>query len=909
MDYLRVQTGCAVSRAFPTLGWVDVSVMFPGFVAAPALALQHVLGAPMHLDWGTAAADTALRQPELLVMLSLGAMERFADAQEGLGVLGKVYTSAQAHLDVLEVALLRCPMPSPFLLSPGDLVIPSAFSAVAVPPVLAVVGAAAIPAVLGVAAVPALAPVLAVARVPGVPAQAAVRARGGRVGQAAVAAVAAIPAVHARAGRAAVPAVIARPAVPAVVAVAGRAGVAGGAPAELEWFHLVRLGARVDETSVFPFLAFLRLGATAPDRCSQIARGDPNSSIREVADSLRAGTLGHSNATVLSNAALKGQFPAFSLAMDLLPSALRAHAFDVNTLGRELVAAISYTGELAKQDAVTAARLHLIGRDFPSAHDFLLRALGVSAKVSAIRAVAPLGLAYRAGCSLFDCLDFIEPVLLKHSSLLTQSWNKGLSVVEVVNLLKKEETDWKAGAPGGSAAFGSDGDLDAAGASRWATSLRGVTDAALRRSILEDANFNAVAEEIEGYDLGTNEGRSSALEAALLSGCSIFQRFFASPGLLTTKHTAFASLTLCLSELPAYFGRAQAVDLETGELPELRAGWLFHKDQVDKLFKGKLSEISWFNGPHGALSLMNRDASDPFKNCPSDQLFTVETVLEVTIPFVRATMNAAGWAAESKAGYTLAALFERQLAHLKWIRRQGEMEISSLLPHAHEAFMQALVDCEAAHLRMLSHPEPAAAKLDYLLEFNGPYDEALKEKTKATAPIILIRRAFPGMLPVSAERSLAGVRLADASVPVAPALAVVPGGGGGKGGKGGGAGSGGDGGKGKGNEIAPPGSLKGVVTWTDATHMRLGALIYDTDKIAKHYSLDADHCFPVLLSIKKGGAALALCPHWGKPGHTSLASEKHVTPKAWNYTHVCAHMAEKAAEKAPKEGLKRKRGA
>jgi hypothetical protein len=56
-----------------------------------------------------------------------------------------------------------------------------------------------------------------------------------------------------------------------------------------------------------------------------------------------------------------------------------------------------------------------------------------------------------------------------------------------------------------------------------------------------------------------------------LSKYFIFQRFFANPGLLTTKHVVFASLTLCMSELPAYFGRAKAVDLDTGELPELHA--------------------------------------------------------------------------------------------------------------------------------------------------------------------------------------------------------------------------------------------------------------------------------------------------------------------------------------------------
>ena len=140
LDYLRVPTGCAVVRAFPLMEWVDVSAIFPGHMAAPALSLQYVLGAPMHLEWGTAVAAAELRQPELLTMISLNAMERFADAQEGLGVFDKVYTSTRSHFDVLEIALSRCPTPSPFLLGPGELVVPSAFLSAAVPPLAPFMG-------------------------------------------------------------------------------------------------------------------------------------------------------------------------------------------------------------------------------------------------------------------------------------------------------------------------------------------------------------------------------------------------------------------------------------------------------------------------------------------------------------------------------------------------------------------------------------------------------------------------------------------------------------------------------------------------------------------------------------------------------------------------------------------------
>ena len=873
-DYLRVSTACAVYQAFPLLGWIDVSAAFPGHAAAPALSLLRVLGPPMHFDWGTPAADAALRLSELVASIDLAAYARFADAQEGLGVLSKIYTSTQAHLDVLEVALPRCPVPSPFMIGAGELVIPSTFLAPAMP---------AVPAVPFVPAVAATAAVAAVR---------AVRARAGVAG---VRAARAIPAVAARA---------------AIAAVAGRPFVPAAAPADLEWFHLVRLGARVDVTSIYPFLAFLEMGAVALDRCSQVARADPISLIREMADSLRGGALAHSRASALGNAALARQLPALSAAMQLLPMSLRSHAFDSATQGREMLDAISYAGEQAQQDAVTASRLHLVRREYPSAHDFLARASGQAAKVAAIRTLAPLGLGYRTGCSLFECLDVLDSLLLKHVAFLNQCWSKGpmgLPVVEVTRLLKIEAAEWKDAtiADGG---YARGVDCDGPGRAAAPVSLRGVTEAALRRAILECDTFLQVADEVAALDLETNEGRSSALEATLLSGLSIFQRFFANPSCLATKHAVFASLTLCLSELPAYFGGAQAVEPGSDEVPELRENWLFDATQCELLFKGRLSEIDWF-GPLGALGLMNLDASEPFVGCPADQLFIVESVLEQIIPFVKTTMIAAGWAPEAVGGYTLVALFQKQLSHLKWIRKQGELEIGTLLPHAQKIFVEALRACDASHARMLAHPEPADAKLSWHLAFDGPYDKEIKSKMAGTAPIIHMRRAFPGLLPPSTPRSLAGVSLPEVAKP-----AIVKGkgkGGGGGGGAGGGKGGGnGGGGGGGGGDGTPkkPGCMKAVVSWIDAHHMRLGNKIYDTGAIADFYSLDKDHCFPVLLSTMKASNALALCAHWGEPGHTSLTSEKHMAPKNFDLAYVCRHLA-KAAPQADgdEEGNKKKR--
>lgn len=51
---------------------------------------------------------------------------------------------------------------------------------------------------------------------------------------------------------------------------------------------------------------------------------------------------------------------------------------------------------------------------------------------------------------------------------------------------------------------------------------------------------------------------------------------------------------------------------------------------------------------------------------------------------------------------------------------------------------------------LLSHPEPAEAKLNWHLAFDGPYDRAIKEKKVGVTPFINLRRAFPGLLPPSA---------------------------------------------------------------------------------------------------------------------------------------------------------------
>jgi hypothetical protein len=69
----------------------------------------------------------------------------------------------------------------------------------------------------------------------------------------------------------------------------------------------------------------------------------------------------------------------------------------------------------------------------------------------------------------------------------------------------------------------------------------------------------------------------------------------------------------------------------------------------------------------------------------------------------------------------------------------------------------------------------------------------------------------------------------------------------------------------------------------------------------------ADFCAPFNLSVKTGGAKLALCQHWQQPGHTSLTSSAHTVPSSFNLRYIGEHFATKVAQKQGKGAGKRKR--
>ena len=858
LDYVHVSKQAKMVTSLPRLGWIDASSVAAGHVAAPFRSISAAAAAAAFADWDAAAMRPALALSELLAGFELGFLGRCADAQASLGVLDKVYEDEADFLDALELALARMPSPSPFEFGPNDLQERTTFLQGGTPAVVGVAAQAAVPPVAAVAAVRAN-------RALGVVGVRAVRARPGVPGVAAVAAVAAVPATG---------------------------------PADLVWFHMVQVGHRVQAEASFPLREFLLLGAIMLDAQNVAARADPTSRVRSVVGALRL-HLEESVGSSAQDAALARRFRRFGDRIATLPKELRAGSFDADAREIELTDDIAYGGDTAAQDGVTLGRLEHVKAAYPILHTLLAKCGSRASKMSVLSKLSAVLTEAQQKFSLFYRLEPLDGFLSNHSAFLTQCWNKNLPLDGadgVISLLLRNKEEWEDTDKGGevSQLEGASGD--------GASGARGLSSAALRRALIEDAAFVDAAEDIARVDISTEDGREEAVELACLSKCVVFQRFFGKPEAWMQRHAVFGILFKCLDALPRYFGKAQAAG-DTGVIDPLQEDWTYVSAQCTLAFRGSFTTLCILGDdatPYGALALYNLASSEPFQAVPPEQRYIVDSVLEIMSLFAHATMIAAGWAASSSEGYTLAGLFKKQREHVKWCLAQGEVELATLLPHARANFENALQLAQEHVVRQLADPEPASVTLGCVLPFGSEFDKAMDRKTKGAAPLVTVRRAFPNLLPSSSPRSLPGVVLTSPG---------KTGGGGGGGGLSTGAGLGA--GKGLGAVKAPgdgadrlkpkgqpgaPGSKKTLVSWDDDGHMRLGPYVYDVAAISKLYGLAVNKtCWPVLLTNKKGGEALCLCDKWGTDGHTSLTSTAHQRPQKWNINTIEKQCAVKAA--------------
>ena len=566
LDYVAIAVSAAPVKGLPTLGWVDSSAVLANTRAVPLLSLSGAVCLPAFFEDGLAPASrTMLQLSEITAVPSLAFVQRCSEACEGLKLFATPLDHSMDWEGKLVPALRRVPSPSPFAFGAGDLYEVNAFS-------IAGVGA--------VAAVPAR---------PAVPAS----GRGG-------ARVAAVPAT---------------PAIPGVAAVPGRL------PADLVWWSLVKVGDCHDGSSTLPLKRMWHRGQMAPDRSSVNARDDLTSRVQAVSATLYRHLGALMNDTDATHPQRARAMRHLGDRLSTLPDELRSGSFNPDVLEAEVTDDLAYSMKASQQDSVTAGRVLHAKRAYPDAVDYLERLPSPSARRDTIIALTPcLPNAY-ASSSLFARLEPLDEFLREHSAFIIQCHNKAVPLEGsdgLTALLRREHAEWgkPVVAPGSSEASAG-GDLAHAS----------LSEAAWRRALIEDARFVQSAEEIMQLDLSTADGRREGVEIACLTGCAVYQRFFANPRSMIMRASVFTALHKCVPARREYIGRAQAAHPETGVIHKLQENWLPSEESINLIFCGRLSKWQMFRGGSGALALYNLRVSEPFQDCPEDQLYIVLSVI------------------------------------------------------------------------------------------------------------------------------------------------------------------------------------------------------------------------------------------------------------------------------------------
>jgi hypothetical protein len=595
LDYVSVRADASVIKGLPRLGWV--ASPRPNEKAAPLLSLAGYLCIPSFFEDEYALASRAmLNLGEVTMVPSLALLDRCADALDSLKMFSVPLSDTKDFEDKLIPALARAPSPSPFALLAGELLEANPFSVLGTP------------------------------GVPGVPGVRAVPARGR--------------------GAARVPAVRGVAAIPAVPPVPGRAG-----PPDLEWWSLVKLGDSYDSSSVLPMLDLWRRSALAPDRTSIAARSNPTSRVTAISAILfnHLGWLAGDSAATHPRRARKLRLGGERLRA--LPEELRSGSFDLDILETEAADDFTYSLKPAQQDLVTISRFIYVKRAYGDLFDLVIRfPTGAARRDAIINLSSALPTALATG-PLFARFEHLNSFVKSNAPLIIQSFNAGMPVGGpdgVIFTLLKQHDEW--GKPiGSSTGTGVASGLDGAEGPAFGRP----TDLAWRRALVEDPAFSQASERILALDIDTEAGRKSAIEEASSAECVAFQRYFANPSSMITRAPVFAILHRCgWPAVSAYIGEAQATNPRTGEVHELQKQWRPSKASLQQLYGGKFSAWDPLNGPDGAIALANLKASEPMLEVPVEQIYTVAAAIEIAIPFVKASMGAAGWSDTSSVGYT-----------------------------------------------------------------------------------------------------------------------------------------------------------------------------------------------------------------------------------------------------------------
>jgi hypothetical protein len=641
-------------------------------------------------------------------------------------------------------------------------------------------------------------------------------------------------------------------------------------PASLKFLTLTRCSDLVINSEPLPAKDLVDTWLLLADRCDDAARRDPRSYTSTNAEVLRGGIVKKISVDNPSDALLGRELKSFvksSLGFPLWD--FRCSSLAVDEASMEIIDAMAYIeGSAAVGVSTIARRLLHAKRTYPELMGLLAELPSPDSRVSQLERLSTIACPGRHSQTIHLRLSDLSEFITARSPLIMQWRNKAKTGVALIDLIIQDarETGGVPSGPVDAPAASGGGDS----ASRVGGQVAGISALELDRALQDDAFVQAAAR-IAAVNIETTQGKHDVLEIATGSKCVIFQMLFDRPSALKAKHEALGTVQLCMSALPTYLSKCQAVDKQSGKVPRLRKEWLLDATAVELLLKGSFSKVPLVRL---LINYINLTASEPLEHVPDSQMYITESVLAKLGPFGHELLVAYGTPSASATGYTFKTLCERQRDHVAWIYDQGDVLRRELLPHADHAFRAALRGIDAKLHEVLHTPRPVKTAFGHLLDFGEEYDAALAAKLEGVSPIVEIHRALPSLLPKSKRRSLPGVVLESAGGRLRDDSEDDD-----------------DGErdrkkKKKKQDASKPGSKSSMVKWIDETHLRFGAEIYDIGGYVQELKLSDEDanalCWPFLLSRQSKKQALAFCLDCRDPRHNGVGGAAHRAPKGFD---------------------------
>ena len=657
-------------------------------------------------------------------------------------------------------------------------------------------------------------------------------------------------------------------------------------PQELEFLHrlsiadLINADARLSD-AVFQPACLSRATLIMGSKDCQADRDEESSTVRLAAELITGILTKDLRSTAPSASSLASRFALMMRDVKLIPTFCMHDDFSAATSLREFELGYNYAHASASEARAIEDELFLnVGDTFPAFKPLLEKfPTGPEASAEFNRLAVQLLPANLITSSSIVKLPALSELLSGASwrSAITHFLNTHVDCTgpELVNSLIRTHTEVAQASVGGGG--GAPAPLLVQGGASADLASFGT----IREQSIGDALRSPVA--ACALDIASNQTGIDRVETIMQSNSVLLTRAeLMQEAWLHNKNATLAFCSLDQPYLCPYFASVLTEDPARGKTSTRLASYNFPSSELATLRTKDWSKLDLIGE---ALKIRKLQFGTAYASVKAHDLYTVESCLRIIREHGSRLFFACNLSLSPVEGYSFTDGVDLHIEGLQFAQSLPRQECAEWYTFLTFQFKHNWLDAGGLHYHSKlrsGRPDSEEAQLSEFLPSGNSYFSNIKARMTRAEPIAEFRMAFPSMFSADAI-ALPGTSAGSSS--------TRPGKGGG-----GGAGTSTKPGKGKGKQAdgkrlldpdaSGPGSKSALAMPLSPTELWYAGAVFQTDKIASHFKIakPEDFCWPVLLSKKKGDAALEVCPDHA--GHGDLKQACHKRPSNFNLDHI-----------------------